>query len=197
MRPKYYRKNQVNEEGQRKFSYRCICRDKTRGQACRSGPLPGNVADSLVWEFLMERTRQEIRVKEIFWEIRRKTEKEKEQEEERENIQKEEARLEQEALRLAQRLAETKDQDLAGFLENEIRRRLEERERFRKREMEKRNAFNQKERERLVCRYSDPEFLSSFLSVPNKRIYIEIWIKKLVWEEETGKLYLFVSPGVQ
>ena len=94
MRPKYYGKSQVNEEGQRKFSYRCICRDKTRGQACRSGPLPGNMADSLVWEFLMERTREEIPVKEIFWEIRRKTEKEKEQEEERENIQKEEARLE-------------------------------------------------------------------------------------------------------
>ena len=197
MRPKYYGKSQVNEEGQRKFSYRCICRDKTRGQACQSVPLPGNMADSLVWKFLMERTRQEISVKEIFQEVRRKTEKEKEQEEERENIQKERLRLEQEALRLAQRLAEAKDRDLAGFLENEICRRLEEREELRKKELEKGNFLDQKERQLIVCRYSDPEFLSSFLSVPNKRIYIEIWIKKLVWEEETGKLYLFVSPGVQ
>lgn len=196
MRPKYYGKNQVNEEGWRKFSYRCICRDKTRGQACQSGPLPGNVADSLVWEFLMEKTGQEISMKEIFWEIRRKTEKEKEQGEEKVNIQKEKARLELEARRLSQRLAETEDRDLAGFLESEIRKRLEERENLRKREREKRNSFNQKNRENLVLRYSDPEFLSSFLSVPNKRIYIEIWIKKLVWEEETGKLYLFVSPGL-
>ena len=156
-----------------------------------------NMADSLVWKFLMERTRQEISVKEIFQEVRRKTEKEKEQEEERENIQKERLRLEQEALRLAQRLAEAKDRDLAGFLENEICRRLEEREELRKKELEKGNFLDQKERQLIVCRYSDPEFLSSFLSVPNKRIYIEIWIKKLVWEEETGKLYLFVSPGVQ
>ena len=116
---------------------------------------------------------------------------------ERENIQKERLRLEQEALRLAQRLAEAKDRDLAGFLENEICRRLEEREELRKKELEKGNFLDQKERQLIVCRYSDPEFLSSFLSVPNKRIYIEIWIKKLVWEEETGKLYLFVSPGVQ
>ena len=196
MRPKYYGKNQVNEEGWRKFSYRCICRDKTRGQACQSGPLPGNVADSLVWEFLMEKTGQEISMKEIFWEIRRKTEKEKEQGEEKVNIQKEKARLELEARRLSQRLAETEDRDLAGFLESEIRKRLEERENLRKREREKRNSFNQKNRENLVRRYSDPDFFASFLSVPNKRIYIEIWIKKLVWEEETGKLYLFVSPGL-
>ena len=196
MRPKYYGKNQVNEEGGRKFSYRCICRDKTRGQACQSGPLPGNVADSLVWEFLMEKTGQEISMKEIFWEIRRKTEKEKEQGEEKVNIQKEKARLELEARRLSQRLAETEDRDLAGFLESEIRKRLEERENLRKREREKRNSFNQKNRENLVRRYSDPDFFASFLSVPNKRIYIEIWIKKLVWEEETGKLYLFVSPGL-
>ena len=195
MRPKYYGKNQVNEEGGRKFSYRCICRDKTRGQACQSGPLPGNAADSLVWEFLMEKTGQEISMKEIFWEIRRKTEKEKEQEKEKENIPKEEARLEQEVRRLSQRLAETEDLDLAGFLEQEIRKRLGEREALRKREREKRNSFDRKERENLVRRYSDPEFFSSFLSVPNKRIYIEIWIKKLVWEEETGRLYLFVSPG--
>ena len=197
MRPKYYRKNQVNEEGQRKFSYRCICRDKTRGQACRSGPLPGNVADSMIWEFLMERTRQAIPVKEIFQEIRRKTEKEKEQEEERENIHKEEVRLEQEALRLTQRLAETKDRDLAGFLENEIRRRLAERENLRKREMEKRNSLEQKERENLICRYSDPEFFFSFLSVPNKRIYIRIWLERIVWEEERSRLCLFVSSGPQ
>ena len=197
MRPKYYRKNQVNEEGQRKFSYRCICRDKTRGQACRSGPLPGNVADSMIWEFLMERTRQAIPVKEIFQEIRRKTEKEKEQEEERENIHKEEVRLEQEALRLTQRLAETKDRDLAGFLENEIRRRLAERENLRKREMEKRNSLQQKERENLICRYSDPEFFFSFLSVPNKRIYIRIWLERIVWEEERSRLCLFVSSGPQ
>ena len=197
MRPKYYRKNQVNEEGQRKFSYRCICRDKTRGQACRSGPLPGNVADSMIWEFLMERTRQAIPVKEIFQEIRRKTEKEKEQEEERENIHKEEVRLEQEAMRLTQRLAETKDRDLAGFLENEIRRRLAERENLRKREMEKRNSLEQKERENLICRYSDPEFFFSFLSVPNKRIYIRIWLERIVWEEERSRLCLFVSSGPQ
>ena len=197
MRPKYYRKNQVNEEGQRKFSYRCICLDKTRGQACRSGPLPGNVADSMIWEFLMERTRQAIPVKEIFQEIRRKTEKEKEQEEERENIHKEEVRLEQEALRLTQRLAETKDRDLAGFLENEIRRRLAERENLRKREMEKRNSLEQKERENLICRYSDPEFFFSFLSVPNKRIYIRIWLERIVWEEERSRLCLFVSSGPQ
>ena len=195
MRPKYYGKNQVNEEGWRKFSYRCICRDKTRGQACQSAPLPGNVADGLVWEFLLERTRQEISMKEIFWEIRRKTEKEKEQEKEKENIPREEARLEQEVRRLSQRLAETEDLDLAGFLEQEIRKRLGEREALRKREREKRNSFDRKERENLVRRYSDPEFFSSFLSVPNKRIYIEIWVKKLVWEEETGRLYLFVSPG--
>ncbi len=195
MRPKYYGKNQVNEEGWRKFSYRCICRDKTRGQACQSSPLPGNVADGLVWEFLLERTRQEISMKEIFWEIRRKTEKEKEQEKEKENIPKEEARMEQEVRRLSQRLAETEDLDLAGFLEQEIRKRLGEREALRKREREKRNSFDRKERENLVRRYSDPEFFSSFLSVPNKRIYIEIWVKKLVWEEETGRLYLFVSPG--
>ena len=197
MRPKYYRKNQVNEEGQRKFSYRCICRDKTRGQACRSSPLPGNVADSMIWEFLMERTRQAIPVKEIFQEIRRKTEKEKEQEEERKNIHKEEVRLEQEALRLTQRLAETKDRDLAGFLENEIRRRLAERENLRKREMEKRNSLEQKERENLICRYSDPEFFFSFLSVPNKRIYIRIWLERIVWEEERSRLCLFVSSGLQ
>ena len=160
-------------------------------------PIAGNMADSLVWEFLMERTREEIPVKEIFWEIRRKTEKEKEQEEERENIQKEEARLEQEALRLAQRLAETKDQDLAGFLENEIRRRLAERENLRKREMEKRNSLEQKERENLICRYSDPEFFFSFLSVPNKRIYIRIWLERIVWEEERSRLCLFVSSGPQ
>ncbi len=197
MRPKYYRKNQVNEEGQRKFSYRCICRDKTRGQACRSGPLSGNVADSMVWEFLMERTRQAISVKEIFQEIRRKAEKEKEQEEERENIKKEGARLEQEAQRLTQRLAETKERELAGFLENEIRRRLAERENLRKREIEKRNSLEQKERENLVCRYSDPEFFSSFLSVPNKRIYIRIWLERIVWEEERSRLCLFVSSGPQ
>ena len=134
-------------------------------------------------------------MKEIFWEIRRKTEKEKEQEKEKENIPKEEARLEQEVRRLSQRLAETEDLDLAGFLEQEIRKRLGEREALRKREREKRNSFDRKERENLVLRYSDPEFFSSFLSVPNKRIYIEIWVKKLVWEEETGRLYLFVSPG--
>ena len=196
MRPKYYGKNQVNEEGWRKFSYRCICRDKTRGQACQSGSLPGNVADGLVWEFLLERTRQEISMKEIFWEIRRKTEKEKEQGEEKVNIQKEKARLELEARRLSQRLAETEDRDLAGFLEQEIQKRLGEREDLRKKEREKRNSFDRKKRENLVRRYSDPDFFASFLSVPNKRIYIEIWIKKLVWEEETGKLYLFVSPGL-
>ena len=196
MRPKYYGKNQVNEEGWRKFSYRCICRDKTRGQACQSASLPGNVADGLVWEFLLERTRQEISMKEIFWEIRRKTEKEKEQGEEKVNIQKEKARLELEARRLSQRLAETEDRDLAGFLEQEIQKRLGEREDLRKKEREKRNSFDRKKRENLVRRYSDPDFFASFLSVPNKRIYIEIWIKKLVWEEETGKLYLFVSPGL-
>ena len=97
----------------------------------------------------------------------------------------------------SQRLAETEDLDLAGFLEQEIRKRLGEREALRKRKREKRNSFDRKERENLVLRYSDPEFFSSFLSVPNKRIYIEIWIKKLVWEEETGRLYLFVSPGPQ
>ncbi|WP_204247407.1 recombinase family protein [Blautia sp. An81] len=194
MRPKYYRREQITTEGQRKFSYRCPCRDKTRGRDCQEIPLLGNLGDCLVWKFLMKKTGEEFSLEEIFLEIRRRTEKEKSREGEWEKIRKEAQGLEREARRLTQRLAETEDGDLAEFLKKEIQSRLAQREYLREKANGEKNSFNKKERENIARRYSDPKFLSSCLSVPNKRAYLGLWAEKLIWEGGVLKLYLFVSP---
>lgn len=194
MRPKYYRREQITTEGQRKFSYRCPCRDKTRGRDCQEIPLLGNLGDCLVWKFLMKKTGEEFSLEEIFLEIRRRTEKEKSREGEWEKIRKEAQGLEREARRLTQRLAETEDGDLAEFLKKEIQSRLSQREYLREKANGEKNSFNKKERENIALRYSDPKFLASLLSIPNKRAYLGLWAEKLIWEGGVLKLYLFVSP---
>ena len=194
MRPKYYRREQITTEGQRKFSYRCPCRDKTRGRDCQEAPLLGNLGDCLVWKFLMKKTGEEFSLEEIFLEIRRRTEREKSREGEWEKIRKEAQGLEREARRLTQRLAETEDGDLAEFLKKEIRSRLSQREYLREKANGEKNSFNKKERENIALRYSDPKFLVSLLSIPNKRVYLGLWAEKIIWEGGVLKLYLFVSP---
>ena len=197
MRPKYYAREQITAEGGRKFSYRCPCRDKTRGRDCQEAPLLGNPCDDLVWKLLMEKTGEELSLEEIFLEIRRRTKKEKSREGEWEKREKEAQGLEREARRLTRRLAETEDGDLAEFLKEEIQSRLTRREYLRQKEKGEKNFLNRKERENLVLRYTDPEFLASFLSVPNKRAYLGLWTEKIIWEKGVLKLYLFVSPGGQ
>ena len=154
----------------------------------------GNLGDCLVWKFLMKKTGEEFSLEEIFLEIRRRTEREKSREGEWEKIRKEAQGLEREARRLTQRLAETEDGDLAEFLKKEIQSRLAQREYLREKANGEKNSFNKKERENIARRYSDPKFLSSCLSVPNKRAYLGLWAEKLIWEGGVLKLYLFVSP---
>lgn len=154
----------------------------------------GNLGDCLVWKFLMKKTGEEFSLEEIFLEIRRRTEKEKSREGEWEKIRKEAQGLEREARRLTQRLAETEDGDLAEFLKKEIQSRLSQREYLREKANGEKNSFNKKERENIALRYSDPKFLASLLSIPNKRAYLGLWAEKLIWEGGVLKLYLFVSP---
>lgn len=187
MRPKYYSRNQATDTGERKFSYRCPWRDRTRGQDCQEGPLLGNPADRQLWSLLMEKTRKEISLEEVFREIRKRVEKERDQEEG--EFQEEKGRLEREARRLAERLAKTEDQSTAEFLLGEIQKRIKEKEALEERRTKEKNVFTQEERERLVLRCLEPEFLESFLSPANKRDYIRLFIRRIVWEEGRLKVY--------
>ena len=62
MRPKNYSNSQVAENGDRKFSYLCLCKEKTHGEKCRSENIQGNTLDDLVCKEVLKFTKEHAEI---------------------------------------------------------------------------------------------------------------------------------------
>lgn len=197
MRAKYYSAEQKTEKGERKFSYRCPCRDTTHSQQCQNPPIQGNALDDRLWEELLQKTEERLSLFQIFAKAEKFVMIEKSREERQEGVVSEEALPQQkveekrgEIKRLTAVLAKWEgEEDCLEPVKEELQSCLTA-----LKALEQKKADRQKQKEQEQFQVHDEETmqifqsfesLSEMLSVQEKREYLQICVKRVVWDGKT------------
>lgn len=185
MVPKYYSAEQKQANGERRFSYRCSCRDKTRGKQCSNASVQGNSLDAALWEAVLHMTEDKVSLYDIFLRVKTKLQNHgSEMTEKAQVIQQEIREKKEEIRRLTRMIAGWKRETTLKPVEEELKRRLEELEQLRKEEIENRETQgeNSGKHAELWEQLDTFEHIGSMLCIREKREYMQICITSAVWD---------------
>ena len=195
MRPKVY--NTDYAEGEKRYSYLCEMKEKSRMQECDMKNPNGNVLDRAICEEVKKLSENSSEfVKQLEEAKKSITANTSEYDKRMENLKATLSDNEKEIKALVSKLAETEGTAANGYITDQINE-LHEKNKFIKKSMEelesltKENVLSDEEFD--ILRELLASFASSFdtMTVEQKRMALRNFIKKIVWDGENVHVYLF------
>lgn len=197
MRPKYYSVKQVMENGERKFSYLCPCKDQTHGEKCQVSNIQGNMLDELICRAVLQFTEENTDIHQTRGKIKERIENSREEKVSEMDLIREELREKRREVRnLISVLAKSGGNDrFMNQIEEEIRKlnvRCEKLEHTLKNsDSEEADIFQNKE-QLLSLAENLYSFSKMFgvLSMVEKREYLRIALDKVIWDGKKIHVYI-------
>lgn len=200
MRPKYYSVRQVTEAGERKFSYRCPCKDMTHGEKCSVSNVQGNTLDELVCREVLSYTEENSDIHRMLQEVMAGIENaKKETVTAADLLEQEIQKRKKEIQNLISVLAKSGgEEEFIQQIEKQIRKlngecASLEKERAESGEEGKNIQGGRQQMEFLMEQLSGFRNLFDTLTVSEKREYLRLILDKVVWDGEEAHIFIYGS----
>lgn len=199
MRPKNYSSKQLTENGERKFSYLCPCKEMSHGEKCSVVNVQGNMLDELVCREILKCNQEHSSIcKRMEQVMKSKNDLKKTEVTGGELLEQEIVRRRKEVENLIMALEKAEgNEEFVGQVEKRIIKLNGECTTLEKKQIERKEKLCKLEQKQpiqvLKEQLSTFQNLFDTLSVPEKREYLHMVIDKIIWDGETAQIFILAS----